>query len=123
MVNISSVCGLLGSTGTAGYSAAKAAMIGLTRNASIEWAPHIRVNAITPGAFLTPAFEQVAPDEESQQATGKTIPLKRVGDPRECANAILFLASDEASYITCAVLAVDGGRTAELNTGAASWED
>lgn len=123
VVNISSVCGLLGSTGTAGYSAAKAAMIALTRNASIEWAPHIRVNAITPGAFLTPAFEQVAPDEESQQATGKTIPLKRVGDPRECANAMLFLASDEASYITGAVLAVDGGRTAELNTGAASWED
>ncbi|MBB3047666.1 NAD(P)-dependent dehydrogenase (short-subunit alcohol dehydrogenase family) [Litorivivens lipolytica] len=123
VVNISSVCGLLGSMGTAGYSAAKAAMIGLTRNASIEWAPDVRVNAITPGAFLTPALEMVNPDEESQKATGKTIPLKRVGDPRECANAILFLASDEASYITGIVMPVDGGRTAELNTGAASWED
>lgn len=122
VVNISSVCGLLGSAGTAGYSAAKAAMIGLTRNASIEWAPHIRVNAITPGAFLTPALEQVNPDEESQNATGKTIPLGRIGDPRECANAILFLASDEASYITGTVLPVDGGRVAELNTGSASWE-
>lgn len=123
VVNISSVCGLLGSTGTAGYSAAKAAMIALTRNASIEWAPHIRVNAITPGAFLTPALEQVNPDEASQKATGKTIPLGRIGDPRECANAILFLASDEASYITGTVLAVDGGRVAELNTGSASWEE
>lgn len=123
VVNIASVCGLLGSVGTAGYSAAKAAMIQLTRNAAIEWAPHVRCNAITPGAFLTPALEQVNPDEESQKATGKTIPLGRIGDPRECANAILFLASDEASYITGACLPVDGGRTAELNTGSASWEE
>ncbi len=123
VVNISSVCGLAGSVGTAGYSAAKAAMIALTRNAAIEWAPDVRCNVITPGAFLTPALEAVAPDEQSQQATGKTIPLGRVGDPRECANAILFLASDEASYITGACLAVDGGRMAELNTGSASWEE
>ncbi|MFT5889210.1 MAG: meso-butanediol dehydrogenase/(S,S)-butanediol dehydrogenase/diacetyl reductase [Zhongshania sp.] len=123
VVNVSSVCGLAGSVGTAGYSAAKAAMISLTRNASIEWAPKVRCNVIVPGAFLTPALESVNPDEESQKATGKSIPLKRIGDPRECANAILFLASDEASYITGAVLPVDGGRMAELNTGVAAWGD
>ena len=78
---------------------------------------------MVPGAFLTPALETVNPDEETQRATGKTIPLGRIGDPRECANAILFLASDEASYITGAVLNVDGGRMAELNTGSARWED
>ena len=52
----------------------------------------------------------------------KSIPIRRIGDPGECANAILFLASDEASYITGTELVVDGGRTAELNTGTASWD-
>ncbi|MBM7424356.1 SDR family NAD(P)-dependent oxidoreductase [Spongiibacter marinus] len=123
VVNVSSVCGLAGSVATAGYSAAKAGVIALSKSASIEWAPAIRVNTVVPGAFLTPALETVNPDEETQRATGKTIPLGRIGDPRECANAILFLASDEASYITGAVLNVDGGRMAELNTGSARWED
>ncbi|WP_269618167.1 SDR family NAD(P)-dependent oxidoreductase [Zhongshania sp. BJYM1] len=123
VVNVSSVCGLAGSPGTAAYSAAKAAMIALSRNAAIEWAPKIRCNVVVPGAFLTPAMTSVNPDEESQAKTGRTIPLKRIGDPRECANAILFLASEESSYITGAVLPVDGGRMAELNTGSASWEE
>lgn len=123
VVNVSSVCGLAGSVGTAGYSAAKAAMIAMTRNAAIEWAPHIRCNIIVPGAFLTPATESVMPDEDSQKATAASIPLKRIGDPTECANAIVFLASEQASYITGQSLVVDGGRTAELNTGTATWED
>ncbi len=123
VVNVSSVCARAGSVATAGYSAAKAGVIALSKSAAIEWAPKIRVNAVVPGAFLTPALETVNPDEETQQATGKTIPLGRIGDPRECANAILFLASDEASYITGSVLNVDGGRMAELNTGTARWED
>ncbi|TXS90182.1 glucose 1-dehydrogenase [Parahaliea maris] len=122
VVNVASVCGLAGSVGTAGYSAAKAAMLGLSRNAAIEWGGKVRVNTVIPGAFLTPPTESLMPDEQSQQATAKSIPVKRIGDPRECANAILFLASDEASYITGAELVVDGGRTAELNTGTASWD-
>lgn len=122
VVNVSSVCGLKGSPATAGYSAAKAAMLGLSRNAAIEWGGQVRVNTVIPGAFMTPPTAAVLPDAAAQDATAKSIPCKRIGDPVECANAILFLASDEASYITGAELVVDGGRTAELNTGTASWD-
>jgi NAD(P)-dependent dehydrogenase (short-subunit alcohol dehydrogenase family) len=123
VVNVASVCGLLGSVGTAGYSAAKAGMLALSRNAAIEWGKQgVRVNAVIPGVFLTPPTEGLMPDEESQAATARSVPIGRIGDPVECANAIAFLASDEASYITGAELVVDGGRTAELNTGTASWD-
>jgi NAD(P)-dependent dehydrogenase (short-subunit alcohol dehydrogenase family) len=123
VVNVASVCALRGSTGTAGYSAAKAGMISLSRNAAIEWGKQgVRVNTVIPGVFLTPPTLGLMPDSESQAATAKSLPLGRIGDPLECANAILFLASDEASYITGAELVVDGGRTAELNTGTASWD-
>jgi NAD(P)-dependent dehydrogenase (short-subunit alcohol dehydrogenase family) len=123
VVNVASVCALLGSVGTAGYSAAKAAMVALSRNAAIEWGKqNVRVNTVIPGVFLTPPTEGLMPDKASQEATAKSVPIGRIGDPRECANAILFLASDEASYITGAELVVDGGRTAELNTGTASWD-
>ena len=123
VVNVASVCGLLGSVGTAGYSAAKAAMLSLSRSAAIEWSKkNVRVNSVIPGVFLTPPVQGLMPDEASQSATAKSVPLGRIGDPMECANAILFLASDEASYITGAELVVDGGRTAELNTGSASWD-
>jgi NAD(P)-dependent dehydrogenase (short-subunit alcohol dehydrogenase family) len=123
VVNVSSVCGLLGSVGTAGYSAAKAGMIAMSRNAAIEWGKKgVRVNTVIPGVFLTPPTLGLMPDEASQAATAQSLPLGRIGDPTECANAILFLASDEASYITGAELVVDGGRTAELITGTASWD-
>jgi NAD(P)-dependent dehydrogenase (short-subunit alcohol dehydrogenase family) len=123
VVNVASVCGLLGSVGTAGYSAAKAGMLALSRNAAIEWGKQgIRVNSVVPGVFLTPPTEGLMPDSESQAATARSVPIGRIGDPVECANAILFLASDEASYITGAELVVDGGRTVELLTGTASWD-
>ena len=123
VVNVSSVCGLLGSVGTAGYSAAKAGMIAMSRNAAIEWGKKgVRVNTVIPGVFLTPPTLSLMPDQDSQAATARSLPLGRIGDPGECANAILFLASDEASYITGAELVVDGGRTAELITGTASWD-
>jgi len=122
VVNVSSVCGLKGSAATAGYSSSKAAMLGLSRNAAIEWGGKVRVNTVIPGAFMTPPTAAIMPDAESREATARSIPVKRIGDPVECANAILFMASDEASYITGAELVVDGGRTAELNTGTASWD-
>ena len=122
VVNVASVCALGGSVGTAGYSAAKAGMLALTRNAAIEWGGRVRVNSVVPGVFLTPPTEYMMPDEAAKAATARSLPIKRIGDPVECANAILFLASDEASYITGADLVVDGGRTAELLTGSASWD-
>lgn len=123
VVNVSSVCGLLGSIGTAGYSAAKAGLLALTRNAAIEWGKQgVRVNSVVPGVFLTPPTKGLMPDAASQEATARSLPIGRIGDPVECANAILFLASDEASYITGTELVVDGGRTAELGTGTASWD-
>lgn len=124
VVNVSSVCGNLGTPGVAGYSAAKAALQSLTRNASIEWAKSgVRVNAIVIGIMLSPASEAAIPDEAGRAATARSVPIGRIGDPIEAANAILFLASDEASYITGAELNVDGGRAVELATGAASWDE
>ncbi len=124
VVNVSSVCGELATPGVAGYSAAKAALQSLTRSAAIEWArQEIRVNAIVIGIVMTPATEAAIPDPAAQAATGRSVPLGRIGTPDEAANAILFLASDEASYITGAALPVDGGRSVELNSGAADWEN
>ena len=123
VVNISSVVALLGTPYMTGYAAAKSAVIGMGRNAAIEWAQEgIRVNTIVPGVFLTEPTKALVPDEESQKQMAQSVPNRRIGDPVECANAILFLASDEASYITGSVLNVDGGRTAELNTGSADME-
>lgn len=124
VVNVSSICGDLATPGVAGYSAAKAALQSLTRNAAIEWAQSgVRVNAIVIGIVMTPASEMAIPDEAGRAATARSVPIGRIGEPREAANAILFLASDEASYITGVELNVDGGRAVELNSGAADWED
>lgn len=124
IVNVSSVLGMRGTPGTAGYSAAKAALLSLTRTAAVEGASAgIRVNTIVPGAFLTPPTQSVLPTEEAQAETAKLIPLGRIGDPRECANAILFMASDEASYITGQSLIVDGGRMCDLYNGPADWSE
>lgn len=123
IVNLSSVCGVLGTPYTGAYAAAKAGVHGLSRTAAIEGAPaNVRVNVVVPGVVMTPPTEAVMPDEASQKATAATVPLRRIAEPVEVANAVLFLASDEASYITGAELLVDGGKTAELNTGAASME-
>lgn len=123
VVNVSSIVGLLGTPYMTGYAAAKAAVIGMGRNAAIEWAREgVRVNTVVPGGFLTEPTRAVIPDEAARRDMESTIPVRRLGEPVECANAILFLASEEASYITGACLNVDGGRTAELNIGAASME-
>lgn len=124
IVNISSVCGVLATPYTGAYAAAKAGVIGLSRAAAIEGANHnVRVNTVVPGVVLTPATMAAIPDEAGRAFTANTVPIKRIAEPREVANAILFLASDEASYITGTELVVDGGKTAELNTGAASMEN
>ncbi len=123
IVNVSSVCGLLGAPYTAAYGAAKAAVISFTRTAALEGAAHnIRSNVVIPGVVMTPSTEAAIPGEQAQRATAMGVPLRRIADPLEVANAILFLASDEASYITGTSLVVDGGKTCELSS-AANMED
>ncbi len=117
IINVSSICGTLGTAWMAGYSAAKAAIINFSRAAAAEGASAgIRVNVVVPAVVETPATAGMLADEASRRGTEKLIPLGRVGQPEEIANAILFLASDEASYVTGAALPVDGGRSAVLVT-------
>ena len=117
IINVSSICGLLGTAHMAGYSAAKAAIINFSRAAAAEGAAEgIRVNVVIPAVVETPATAGMLSDEAARKGTEKLIPMGRVGQPEELANAILFLASDEASYITGAALPVDGGRSAVLVT-------
>jgi NAD(P)-dependent dehydrogenase (short-subunit alcohol dehydrogenase family) len=111
VVNIASVQGIVGARSSAAYTSMKHALVGLTRSAATDYAPHnVRINAICPGAIETRISPQ--PGSELYERQVSKTPLGRIGQPREVAYAALFLASDEASYITGAVLPVDGGWTA-----------
>jgi meso-butanediol dehydrogenase / (S,S)-butanediol dehydrogenase / diacetyl reductase len=116
IVNISSACGVRAMPGMPSYSASKAALIHFSACAAIEGAPHgVRVNSIVPGQVATPAtlqFQEYAPD--AAKATTAAIPMERSGLPVELAQAILFLASDESSYVTGVALPVDGGKIQQL---------
>ena len=108
IINITSVSGQAGQTGQANYSAAKAGLIGLTKATARELAARgITVNAVAPGFVLT-ELTQDLPQNLQDEITART-PLGRFGTTEEIANAVAFLASDEAAYITGQVLAVDGG--------------
>lgn len=108
IINITSVSGQAGQTGQANYSAAKAGLIGLTKAAARELASRsITVNAVAPGFVLTELTRDL-PDALKDEITSRT-PLGRFGETTEVANAVAFLASDEAGYITGQILAVDGG--------------
>ena len=117
IVNLSSGGALLASDGLHAYAAAKAAILSLTRNLALEYGPlGIRVNAIAPGPILTPVFEEYLKTLPGGGANaGAHVPLGRLGRPEEIAAAALFLASDEASYVSGATLAVDGAITAVLS--------
>lgn len=110
IVNVASIMSWVGLPTMPGYAASKAAVLGLTRAIAVEVAPDIRCNAICPGAITTRISPK--PGSELHQRQINKAFLGRVGEPREVASAALFLASDEASYITGAFLAVDGGWTA-----------
>lgn len=117
IINISSICGTLGTPFMSGYSAAKAAVINFSRAAAAEGAAAgIRVNVVVPAVVETPATAGMLSDDVSRKNTEKLIPMGRVGQPHELANVALFLGSDESSYMTGAVLPVDGGRSAVLVT-------
>jgi NAD(P)-dependent dehydrogenase (short-subunit alcohol dehydrogenase family) len=119
IVNTSSVAGIRAGAGGNAYSASKAALINFTRTAACDLGGYnIRVNAVCPGLIETgmtkPIFDY-AREAGKESKLGSRCELRRYGNPREVANAILFLASDESSYITGQILAVDGGNTASLN--------
>jgi NAD(P)-dependent dehydrogenase (short-subunit alcohol dehydrogenase family) len=123
IVSISSIAGssALG-RGNFVYSVTKAGIIQLTRELAVEWAPHrIRVNAIQPAQVMTKAMDRMLADPRLDPATLKErfvrgIPLDRIGEPEDIAKAVVFLASDAASFITGHSLPVDGGNLA-LNAG------
>jgi len=111
IINIASVSGLMGNPGQVNYSASKAGVIGLTRTVAAELAGrNVTVNAVAPGFIATEMTAKLG--EEILQEVRKQIPLGRLGDPQDIADAVLFLASDAASFITGHVLTVDGGLTA-----------
>ena len=110
IINISSVVGEYGNIGQANYAATKAGLIGLTKTWAKEYArkgANVRVNAVSPGYIMTDMLKSVPEDLLAKFA--KLTMLKRLGQPLEIAKAVLFLASDDASYITGHVLSVNGG--------------
>ena len=115
IVNISSVNGLRGTAGMAAYDASKWALRGMTKSAALEYgARGIRVNSVHPGAIRTPMLDPEGNIDGEMLSRQLRIAAGRVGDPEEVARATWFLASDAASYINGAELAVDGGWTAGL---------
>jgi len=110
IINISSIVGLVGNPGQANYAASKAGVIGLGKAISKELASrNITVNTIAPGYIETDMVEGI--QEAAKEDLFNQIPLGRIGKPEEIATAVLYLASDEASYVTGQTIAIDGGMT------------
>lgn len=109
IVNIASLSGLRPSPGTAAYGAAKAGLLNLTRSLAMEWAPKVRVNAVSPGYVATEQAAEHYGGEDGVARVAATVPMGRMGTPRDVADACLYLASPMAAYVTGANLEVHGG--------------
>jgi NAD(P)-dependent dehydrogenase (short-subunit alcohol dehydrogenase family) len=111
IINISSIYGLVGSAGSAAYHGSKGAVRLLSKAAAVQYAPEkIRVNSVHPGVIKTPMVDIFA--DQDLAAIANLAPMKRAGTPEEVAWVVLFLATDEASFVTGAEYVVDGGYTA-----------
>lgn len=114
IVNVSSIAGLIGFDGMPAYVSSKHGLNGLTKTAALEYASHgIRVNAVCPGAIDTPMLDRASEkDSQERNALISMHPLGRMGTPKEVAEAVVWLCSEKASFITGQTIAVDGGFTA-----------
>jgi NAD(P)-dependent dehydrogenase (short-subunit alcohol dehydrogenase family) len=111
VVNMASVAGLTGTANLAAYTAGKAGIIGLTKVAALDYADAgVRVNVVAPGPILTHHLERAGAYAQEQAA--RSVPMGRVGTVREVADVVLWLCSDEASFVTGAVVPIDGGQSA-----------
>ena len=116
IVNTSSVGGLIGFPGVSVYVASKHAVLGLTKTAALEYATQgIRVNAVSPGGIMTPMLDRFTggTDTDFYKQLEAMHPMGRTGTPEEIAEAVLWLCSDKASFVTGQSLTVDGGLTAK----------
>lgn len=112
IINVSSVCGIVGTPQTLAYTASKFAVRGMTKSAAIEFAPfNIRVNSIHPGGIRTPMTTPACGAEDLSLAVAERQPAGRMGQPEEVASVVLLLASDETRFSTGAEFVVDGGMT------------
>ena len=110
IINIASVAAVMGFAGLAHYCASKGGVVAMSKAIALELAPlGIRINNIAPGAINTPGASSTAMDEKAREAMLAPIPMHRQGKAEEIANAVLFLASDESSYMTGSTITVDGG--------------
>jgi NAD(P)-dependent dehydrogenase (short-subunit alcohol dehydrogenase family) len=113
IVNLSSTFGIRGAAGASIYSASKHAVEGLTKSAALEGAASgVRVNAVAPGPIETPMLDRFTGSPERKASFAAGVPVKRLGRPEEIADAIVYLGSDQASYLTGQIIRVNGGKTA-----------
>ncbi len=125
IVNTASVAGIRGSVGLSAYNAAKHGVVGLTKAAALEFAPAgVRVNCVCPGVIDTPLVARAfGSSEEARERMHRAHPLGRMGLPIDIAKGVLFLASDDASFVTGHELVIDGGMCAAPGTGGRVLDD
>jgi len=110
IVNIASTAAHIPQPYSGAYSPSKAGVLFLTQMIALEWAKHhIRVNAVSPGSVMTPLFQSIYNTEESLARRAKSIPMNRISQPEEIAKAVVYLSSDDSSYVTGHALVIDGG--------------